>query len=370
MATISPNMNLVISAIGVDSGFNWETNLNASLSIVDGHNHTSGRGVQIPSNGLNINSDLTFQSSNAIDLRSTRFAPQSAVLSELTDLDCLYVAGVDLYYNDGIGNNVRITQSGGVAGSPGSIANLTSPASASYVAINKTFVWQSDSNTPASMDFASAILRNDAANSKGLVLSPPLAMAADYQITLPALPVSTSLLTIASTGEMGTTSYPIPQAGLASDSVGTAQLIDGSVTKAKIAAIGQQVSSSSGNFTTGSTSYVDVTNLTVTITTTGKPVALELIPDGSSDAFLSSIGSGLGFTSSAFKFVRASTDIGSFGLSLSIGGSSAVSTISPTGLSMKDVIGAGIYTYKLQAKSAIGCTTGVGQWKLFAYELS
>ncbi len=199
--SISPNMSLVLPGVGQTPGPTWATDLNNSLTLIDQHNHTSGYGVPIPSSGISINADLTLNNNNLIDIKSLRMAPQS-ILAGPSDLDCLFVNGVDLYYNDGLGNHVRITQSGGVAGSPGSISNLTSPASASYVSGNATFVWQSAANTPANMDNASVILRNLAANSFGLTLNPPAAMGADYDLTLPVLPASQKIMTLDASGNM------------------------------------------------------------------------------------------------------------------------------------------------------------------------
>lgn len=199
--SISPNMSLILPGVGQTIGPTWATDLNNSLTIIDQHNHTAGYGVPVPSSGLNINADLTMANNNLIGIKSLRMTPQS-ILAGGSDLDCLFVNGVDLYYNDGVGNHVRITQSGGVAGSPGSIANLTSPASATYVAGTQTFVWQSDANTPANMDNASVILRNLSANSFGLTLSPPAAMGANYSLTLPTLPSSQKIMTLDNSGNI------------------------------------------------------------------------------------------------------------------------------------------------------------------------
>jgi hypothetical protein len=62
--------------------------------------------------------------------------------------------------------------------------------------------------------------------------------------------------------------------------VQTNHIQNGAVTKPKLASLGQQISSSSGSFTTTSTSYVTVTNLTVTIVTTGRPICVGLMPAG------------------------------------------------------------------------------------------
>lgn len=239
----STNMSMPVPVVAVDPGPQWATDVNSCLGILDAHNHAPGYGVQITPDGLDISSDLSFQTNNAISLKSARFSSQNAVLSGGSDLGCLYVVSADLYYNDENGNQIRITQSGGIAGSPGSISNLTSPASASYVSGSSTFVWQSAANTPANMDFGSAILRNIVANSKGLTLAPPAAMAADYTITLPSLPASAKFMSIDNTGtiaaswavdnstiEISSNTVQVKDSGIT-----TSKIADGAVTLAKIA---------------------------------------------------------------------------------------------------------------------------------------
>ena len=194
-------MNLPIPVVGVDPGPDWALNINACLTIVDAHDHTNGKGVQITPNGLNINSTLSVNGNDVIDFRTVRFAVQGSVTGA-ADLGCLYVSGEDLYFNDENGNVIRITQNGGVAGSPGSISNLTSPASASYVSGNQTFVWQFDVNQAANMDMQSIILRNATASSFGVTVSAPSLLSVDYNIILPTLPVVQSFVTIDSSGNM------------------------------------------------------------------------------------------------------------------------------------------------------------------------
>lgn len=201
--TNSPNMLLPVPTVGQEPGPQFATDINNCMALIDAHDHTPGRGVQLTPASFNINSDVTFQDNNLTFVRSVRFQPQPSPLSGIADIGSVYVSGADLYYNDTLGNQVRITQSGAVAGTPGSIANLVPPASASYVSANQTFVWQSAANTPANMDFASAILRNLVANSHGLTLNPPNAMGADYALTLPTLPATQSFMTLDASGNMG-----------------------------------------------------------------------------------------------------------------------------------------------------------------------
>lgn len=201
MSTMSPNMNLPISTVGVDSGLNWENNLNSSLSLIDLHDHTPGKGVALTPTSINVNSDFPFNNNNLTLIRSVRFQAQSSALALVTDIGCLYEAGVDLYYNDGSGNQIRITQSGSLAGAAGTITGLPSgTASAAYAA--GVFTFQSATATGANIDGASHVFRNNTASSKGLTLSPPNAMAADYTLVLPSIPASTSFLTIDSSGNI------------------------------------------------------------------------------------------------------------------------------------------------------------------------
>lgn len=197
----TPNMALPVPSVGIEPGPQYATDVNTCLNIVDAHDHSPGSGTFITPTGISIDSDLPFNSQNAISLRSVRLDPQVANLSLPTDLGCLYEVGVDLYYNDGNGNQIRVTQAGGVVGSPGNIVNLTPPASVVYVGASSTFVFQSNSLTAASLDGGSVVLRNLVASSPGLTLSPPT-LVADYNIILPQLPVSNLPLSINASGIM------------------------------------------------------------------------------------------------------------------------------------------------------------------------
>lgn len=192
-----------VPGVGVTSGPQYATDLNACLSIIDSHTHTPGSGVQITPGAININSDLTFGGNNATNMRSARMSINSAPLSASTDLACIYASGVDLYFNDANGNQVRITANGGVSGTPGSIANLVSPAACSYVGANTKFTFQSDSGGPtaANLDAGSILMRNLTAASYALTLAPPT-LTNNYTITLPALPASSGTLSIDASGNI------------------------------------------------------------------------------------------------------------------------------------------------------------------------
>ncbi len=226
------NMGLTVPITGVAPGPDWANEVNASFVTVDAHDHSSGKGVQITPNGLNINADLSLASNNLVLVRTVRFQAPNVQPALSTDLTCLYAFGADLYYRDGSGNQVRITQSGSVTGATGNITNLTPPASVTYVGGSTSFVFQSDASISADLDGGSVILRNLTASSKGLTLSPPAAMAADYTITLPAKPAASALLAMSNTGVISTTA---PDGTTIVNTGSVLKVGDGGITQTQIA---------------------------------------------------------------------------------------------------------------------------------------
>lgn len=346
---LSPNMSLPVPIVSLTPGANYAFDVNNCLSLIDQHTHAFGSGVQITPNGLNINSDLTVQNNNLTNIRSARFFSQSSPISGVNDIDCLYVSGVDLYYNDGLTNIVRITQNGGVAGSPGSIANLTSPASASYSAGTSTFIWESDASTAANMDGGSVIIRQILANAKGITLASPNALSNDYTITLlPALPGSSSFLTIDSSGNLGTTATSSFNPNFA-------------------------VSSSSGAYTTTSTSAVAVTNMSVTITTTGNPVMIGFRSDVASVSYLGVSSSFNQFAAAFYKIQRDAVDVYEYEHYVFDNTLTSFDERIPPGVlnTFDDGASAGTHTYTLQVAQigSVGNTVSVNNVVMYVYEI-
>lgn len=211
--TLSPNMSMPVPTVAEAPGPGWATNIDASLSIVDQHNHSAGQGVQITPAGINISTDLPFNNNNATGIRSVNFQSQATPLSTAVDLGCLYVSGVDLYYNDENGNQIRITQSGSVVGSSGTITGLPSgTASASFSAA--TFTFQSATNTPASMAVGPLIIGNNVANSKTVTVQPNSGISNNYNLTLPAaLPAGVNYVTLDNSGNLNYNSSGLTGSG-------------------------------------------------------------------------------------------------------------------------------------------------------------
>lgn len=306
---ISPNMLLPVPGVGTTSGPQYATDINSCLTLVDGHNHTSGSGVQVPSAGININTDLSFNALNAIALNSARFSIlNSAIASSSPNIGCAYAVGAstaELYWNDAAGNQVQITKNGSVnvSGQIGFTGLPSGTASASFSA--NTFIFQSATNIAAYIDAGAFYMRNFSPNSTYYtLLAPPASMAANQTITLPAVPAVTSFLTMDNSGNIGTslpTALGINTANIANSAVTTAKIAALNVTTATIAAgavtntkitSSAVVSSSSGSFNTNALSTItDVTGLSVTINCSGtRPVMIMLQPDGNASGSISTVG--------------------------------------------------------------------------------
>lgn len=118
--TVDPATGILIPTVGVDPGPDYATNVSNALSKLANLTHTGISnldGYQIPSAGLNINADLSFQSNNANALRAVRFTSNASTLSGSGDLDCVYVKSNDLYYNNGSGSAVQLTSGNALASS-------------------------------------------------------------------------------------------------------------------------------------------------------------------------------------------------------------------------------------------------------------
>lgn len=131
-------------------------------------------------------------------------------------------------------------------------------------------------------------------------------------------------------------------------------------------------SGSSGNYTRANGAEGDVTNLSVTITTTGRPVWVGVIHDGDVNTSYFSISNTTNFTFTGTAYIyRDATQIAEHGLTA---GDNSANTASLSGgvgtFYTVDFPAAGTYTYKVAAHSDGGNTTlTLSYVRLVAYEL-
>lgn len=394
MAT--PYMNLILPTPGSTAGPDWATLINTALGLVDSHDHSTGKGPAVTPAGLNINADLGFGGFQATNLKTAVFADQLSSLGA-SFLRCAYVAGGDLYFNNGSGTAIQLTAGGTInVSSVNGISGLAAPASASFS--TPDFVFKAAATTYGKLDIADIKLFEYAAGiTNAITLKSPSALAGSYSITFPpAVPAASAFVMMDASGVLSTT---VNNAAFA-DSIGSAMTSTGanavvgdvsswtptstvanSVAEARTRATGTSVgvggvaiSSSSGLSSTTSTSYVDVTNLSVTITTSGRPVFLQLIGATSSGpCVIGAVNNSAVFCQAFFKFMRDATSFsdqaiysGAFGN----GANKIDISIPVSNLTYIDSTAAGTYTYKVQFRASVASTTAVCNFaKLVAYEL-
>lgn len=197
---LSTNMNLSIPTVGQEPGPQYAFDVNTSLTLIDQHDHSPGRGVQITPAGLNINTSLDMQDNDLTNSNNIVFDAQTSS----SVLQALYVKPgtetppiEDLWYNDSNGTPVQLTSNGLVNAT---IASLPGESFA-----GGTFFWKqgTGSTTPANFDIGSITIRpNIALTTFGVTVTPPSAISSAYNIALPLLPASPSFLTIDNSGNI------------------------------------------------------------------------------------------------------------------------------------------------------------------------
>lgn len=158
--------------------------------------------------------------------------------------------------------------------------------------------------------------------------------------------------------------------------VATPDIEDKSVTQGKLADKSYALSASCGNYVSTTTSYVDVTNLTCTITRTGRPVVIMLQSDGdtavNADGKIEIGGTSANPISVRARIVRDGTEIAKTGFSGDNGGAGTMYYSFPAaGVSFVDTsTGTGSATYKVQI-NVLNATNQVNvrYSKLLVYEL-
>lgn len=190
---------------------------------IDGHDHSTGKGVKVPSSGLNINADVSWASHAATDLLAIDFAPSPAA-SMTGFAGALFVAdgtggltANELYWRTTSGSNVKVT-----AGAALNVAAFTGGIGGDYSAAGALVIFDDATDSYwfqqqvgsavrqyARMRSADVDLYEFKANPAAGVpanrvrLASPTALAGSYALTLPAaLPTQTRPLQVNSAGSV------------------------------------------------------------------------------------------------------------------------------------------------------------------------
>jgi hypothetical protein len=185
------NMNITLPVEGASTG-TWDTILNAALEgPIDEHDHTSGKGVQVPSAGIGVDADLSFAGYGITAMEALRFegaetdvTSKTKGLAVKTDNELYWVTsgGTEVKITSGSGLNVSLV--GGISGDYSSTdANLT------YVDASKTYKLLQDESPDhwAKIGVGDIALYEAASGiTKAVTLKSPGTLATAYNITMPA----------------------------------------------------------------------------------------------------------------------------------------------------------------------------------------
>lgn len=148
----TPNMSMVLPVVQGEVGPAWAQELNTAIGdVIDAHDHTSGNGVQVPVAGLNIDDNLEFNEKRIQNASGYHLAMADPAPTIGTAEGRLFRDGDELYFQDGAGNNVQLTQGGAIVPNGTGAANgfygdyAASTAHASYYAGTASYQFYQDS---------------------------------------------------------------------------------------------------------------------------------------------------------------------------------------------------------------------------------
>lgn len=136
-------MNLTLPTPTVTQGPQWASQINTALESIDQHDHSSSKGKPIPTSGINVNADLSFEEYRAISLKSSQYIDQTATLTGSSNASSIYSIGGNLYWTNSSGVAVQVTSGGSVVTTPATVQVLeyVDASSNTVIAPTDTFVY-------------------------------------------------------------------------------------------------------------------------------------------------------------------------------------------------------------------------------------
>lgn len=208
----TPNMTLVLPTDHGSSDI-WDTVLDTVFGLIDAHDHTTGKGVRVPSAGINVNADLSFAAFALTTAKAVTFN-ETTTASVAGYTDALFVNSADhnLYFRNSSGSNVQITAGstinvslvGGIGGDYAAVGALLS-----YVDASRDYLLQQEGSPRpwAGLETGDIKLYQKAASiSQSVTLKSPNALAGSYTVTWPAaVPGAGSIVQMATDGTLTAT---------------------------------------------------------------------------------------------------------------------------------------------------------------------
>lgn len=248
----TPNMNLTLPVVSQTPGPTWASEINADLSLIDSHNHTSGNGALVPVAGLDINADLSLDTHALTDVTKVVLLNGASATN-----NSVYAVAGNLWWTNGGGTPVQITSGNAVnVGNAGSIGGMILNCAVVYSSGLLSYIFYDQTGAKAS-------LVCDSISLDQTVLSP----SGSVSLTLPGtVPAGDSFVVASSTGATSATLSLVSQTGY--------------VTKSMQAPATIEIQSPQTSLSAVTSSFTDITN-SITITTTGRPVFIGVMGSSS-----------------------------------------------------------------------------------------
>jgi hypothetical protein len=355
-------------------GPDWAQYLYSCLySQVDAHDHSSGMGVQIQPDGLNISGSLTFQGNAATNLLASGYLTQTSPLSLSTYTNYLYVSGGNLYYNSA-STQIQLTTPTAVNATSTGISD-GSGATASFV--SKVLVVNKASNTPATIQAGTYKMGDETTDGLYVTITPPT-LTSSYPLVLPALPSVPSFMQLANSSGIMSASIPISQGitatNIANATITTTQVAASTLLGSNIASTTVTNTNLAATNATQSSNIIYTSTATTATTVTGsntgglvvtgfRYILITLQPNGGAGAagYINlNVLAGTQTTQATLVVQRSmdggvtwtnveSTIVGS-------NGSSVTLTYSPSIINVYDIPSAGTVEYRLQGSMITNAT--------------
>jgi len=117
MSTQFMILNLPVPTVTL--GPAWAEELNVALELIDSHDHSANKGVKVKPNGMNINDNLDIQENELENVSALELFDLSVALSGISNANKVHAVSGNLYFTNGSGTAVQITDGGAIVSSPG-----------------------------------------------------------------------------------------------------------------------------------------------------------------------------------------------------------------------------------------------------------
>ena len=302
-------MGLTTSSVGVTAGPTWATNEQTNLTTLDNHDHTSGKGVQLGPSSLNINADLEFNQNSASELKNVIF--DSSVTAASTNYS-LYQSSGNVYWRNGSGTAVQITDGSAVNTSGGSISGMSANAQVLFSSNAYVFKFDSTLSDPGIAKLGCADITMYKYDASGSAANVTLKFLGSGTTGVLTVPDETGTLLSTATSFAGTISVATSasNASITLSPHGTGHVVAGNG-----GATGKITSNGAYDLILDTNSGTNSSSIAITDNSNGN---ISLIPNGTGEIVIGSGSSAGKITSSGAHDLVLDTNAGSSSSSITI----------------------------------------------------